>query len=348
MSRRPSGAALLLAGWRLAGRMPEPLVRGALRVAADVAWLRRGTGVRRLEANIARARPLATPRELRRLSRAGMRTYLRYYGEAFTLTRLTAEQVLARVRVEGMEVVRPLVDRGEGVVLALSHQGNWDLAGAWATRALAPVVTVAERLEPAEVFEEFLRLREGVGLRILPLDDGGEVFRELVRTVRAGGVLVPLLADRDLTARGIEVDLLGERARVAAGPAALAVTTGAPLLPVTVQHERLRGDRRRRAGSPWGVLVRFHPPVDVPTGPDRSARVAAATQKWVDTIAGDIAADPTHWHMLQRVFVADLDPTRYAATAHADAPGGPGASAGAAGAAPRGESGAQAPTEAQT
>lgn len=313
MSRRPDGASLLLAGWRLAGRLPEPLVRSALRLAADVAWLRHGTGVRRLEANIARARPLATRRELRRLSRAGMRSYLRYYGEAFTLTRLSWEQVQARVRVEGMDVVGPLVQRGEGVVLALSHQGNWDLAGAWATRALAPVVTVAERLQPAEVFEEFLRLREGIGLRILPLDDGGEVFRELVRTVRAGGVLVPLLADRDLTARGVEVELFGERARVAAGPAALAVTTGAPLLPVTVQHERLRGARRRTAGSPWGILVRFHPAVVVPEV-DRSARVTALTQQWVDTLAGDIAADPTHWHMLQRVFVSDLDPARYAAT----------------------------------
>lgn len=314
MSRRPSGAALLLAGWRLAARLPEPVVRGALRVAADVAWARHGTGVRRLEANIARARPLATRRELRRLSRAGMRTYLRYYGEVFTLTRLRREQVLARVRGEGLDVVQPLIDRGAGVVLALSHQGNWDLAGAWATHALAPVLTVAERLEPAEVFEEFLRLREGVGLRILPLDDGGEVFRELVRAVRAGGVLVPLLADRDLTARGVEVELFGERARVAAGPAALAVTTGAPLLPVTVQHERLHGARRRAAGSPWGILVRFHPPVTVPTDVDRGRQVVAATQQWVDTVARDIAADPTHWHMLQRVFVADLDPARYAAT----------------------------------
>ncbi|MBC7291414.1 MAG: phosphatidylinositol mannoside acyltransferase [Actinotalea sp.] len=315
MSRRRDTAGLLLRGWHLAARLPEPVVRAAMHVAADVAWARRGSGVRRLEANIARARPLATPRELRRLSRAGMRTYLRYYAEAFTLTRLPWQRVEARVRAEGLQEVRALVDAGTSLVLALSHQGNWDLAGAWATRAIAPVLTVAERLRPAEVFDEFLRLREGIGLRILPLDDGGDVFRELVRAVRGGGLLVPLLADRDLTARGVEVDLFGERARVAAGPAALAVTTGAPLLPVTVQHERLRGARRRAAGSRWGILVRFHPPVAVPEGLDRPAQVVAASQAWVDVLARDIAADPTHWHMLQRVFVADLDPTRYAATA---------------------------------
>ncbi|EYR64459.1 lipid A biosynthesis acyltransferase [Actinotalea ferrariae CF5-4] len=309
MSRRLATHPLLV-GWHVASRLPEPVVRGVMHVAADVAWARRGSGVRRLEGNLARVRPDASPRELRRLSRAGMRTYLRYYAETFLLARLSWERIDARVRAEGLENVRPVLQDGSSLVLALSHQGNWDLAGAWATRAVAPVLTVAERLEPAEVFEEFLRLREGAGVRILPLDDGGEVFRDLVRAVRGGGLLVPLLADRDLTSRGIEVELFGERARVAAGPAALAVTTGAPLLPVTVQHERLRGARRRAAGCRWGVVIHFHPAVTVPEGRDRTEQVAALTQRWVDVVAAGIAADPTHWHMLQRVFVADLDPAR--------------------------------------
>lgn len=304
------GARVFLGGWRLAARLPEDVVRAAMLLAADAAWLRRGSGVRRLEANLRRARPGADRRELRRLARAGMRTYLRYYGEAFTLGRLSVEQVDARVRVEGAEHVSRRTEAGESVVLALAHQGNWDLAGAWATRRLAPVTTVAERLEPAEVFDEFVRLREGIGLRILPLDKGSDVFRDLVRVVRAGGALVPLLADRDLTARGVEVDLLGERARVAAGPAALAVTTGAALVPTTIQHERLRGARRRAAGARWGIALRFHPPVTVPEGTARGDMVRDLSQAWVDALGRDIAADPTHWHMLQRVFVADLDPAR--------------------------------------
>ncbi|NCT90909.1 phosphatidylinositol mannoside acyltransferase [Cellulomonas sp. APG4] len=304
------GARVFLGGWRLAARLPEDAVRAAMLVAADAAWLRRGGGVRRLEANLRRARPDVAPRELRRLARVGMRTYLRYYGEAFTLGRLSAAQVDARVRVEGLEHVLARTDAGEAVVLALAHQGNWDLAGAWATRRLAPVTTVAERLEPAEVFDEFVRLREGIGLRILPLDRGSDVFRDLVRVVRAGHALVPLLADRDLTARGVEVDLLGERARVAAGPAALAVTTGAALVPTTIRHERLRGARRRAAGARWGIVLRFHPPVTVADDVPRGDRVRALTQAWVDALGHDIAEDPTHWHMLQRVFVADLDPAR--------------------------------------
>lgn len=306
------GARVFLVGWRVASRLPEDVVRGLMLVAADVTWLRRGSGVRRLEANLRRARPAAGRRELRRLSRAGLRHYLRYYAEAFTLGRLTPEQVDARVRVVGVEHVREETDHGRSVVLALGHQGNWDLAGAWATVHLAPVTTVAERLEPPEVFAEFLALRERIGLTIIPLDAGREVFRDLVRAVRAGGTLVPLLADRDLTARGLEVDLFGERARVAAGPAALAVSTGARLVTTTIHHERLRGARRRAAGSRWGIVLTFSPPVPVPDGP-RARQVEQMTQAWVDQLAGGIAADPTHWHMLQRVFVADLDPARDAA-----------------------------------
>ena len=305
---------LTLLAFRFFAAAPEPVSRAIMRVAADVAWLAHGSGVRRLEANLHRARPHAGPREIRRLSLEGMRSYLRYYAEAFALPRLTPEQVDARMRAVGEHVPLEACGQGRPVVLALGHQGNWDLAGAWATVHLAPVTTVAERLEPAEVFDAFVALREAIGLRIIPLDRGSDVFRELVRALKAGDVLVPLLADRDLTSRGVEVTLLGERARVAAGPAALALATGALLVPTLLRHERLHGARRKAAGSPWGLVITFATPVRVPADLPRSDQVAAMTQGWVDALSADIAEHPTHWHMLQRVFVEDLDPDRYAAT----------------------------------
>lgn len=313
-----SGRLTLLA-FRFFSRAPEPLSRGIMRVAADLAWLRRGKGVRQLEANLRRARPTASPRQLRRLSRAGMRSYLRYYAEAFVLPRLTAEQLDARVRSVGVRAPLDACGQGKPVVLALGHQGNWDMAGAWATVHLAPATTVAERLEPPEVFDAFVRMREANGLTIIPLDRGTDVFRELVRVARRGNVLLPLLADRDLTSRGLEVDLLGERARVAVGPAALAVAAGAILVPTLLRHERIDGWRRRVGGSPWGLVVTFAPPVSVPDGLPRQEQVRLLTQAWVDVLGADIAEYPEHWHMLQKVFVEDLDPARYAARTAAPA-----------------------------
>lgn len=315
--RRPDTSGVALLAWRVAGRLPGPVLRAACDAAAVVAWASRSAGVRRLEANLARVRPGSSRRTLRRLSLGGMRSYLRYYGEAFALQAMSPAQVDARVRLVGREHLEPTL-RAEGtVVLALGHLGNWDLAGAWAARNLTQVTTVAEHLSPEELFRRFTDVREAMGLRIIPLERGGDVFRRLVRAARErrpGGGVVPLLADRDLTAHGVEVDLFGQRARVAAGPAALSLATGAPLVAVVLFSERLHGARRRAAGSPWGTVVDVGPALTLPAGTPREDRVRDLTQLWVDRLAAGIARHPTDWHMLQRVFVADLDPERYART----------------------------------
>lgn len=306
-------AAAYTFAWRHAPKVPEPLLRAVFGLAADVTWLRHGAGVRRMEANYARVRPDLDDRAVRRLSRAGMRRYLRYFREAFTLQGATREQLEARVRVEGYEHLEPVTDQGGAVSLALGHLGNWDLAGAWASLHVAPVLTVAERLRPEALFAEFVTFRRSLGIDVLPLGDDG-VFRDLVRGAEAGPRLLPLLADRDLTAGGLEVDLCGHRARVAAGPAALAVTARVPLVPVGIRHERLHGERRRRAGSAWGIVVRFHAPVEPLDGGSRREQVQHLTQGWVDVLGAFICEHTADWHMLQKVFVDDLDPQRYART----------------------------------
>jgi KDO2-lipid IV(A) lauroyltransferase len=313
-------AAAYTFAWRHASKVPEPILRGAFMVAADVAWLRRGAGVRRMEANYARVRPDLDARAVRRLARSGMRSYLRYFREAFTLQALTPEQITARVRAEGLEHLRPVLEDGASAALALAHLGNWDLAGAWGGPNLAPVLTVAEKLEPEELYQEFVAFRESVGIEVLGLGDPG-VFRTLVRGAKAGGRIIPLLADRDLTASGVEVDLCGHRARVAAGPATLALAAGVDLIPMMTHYERLDRTRRAAAGSPWGIVLRFYPPVAVPDAdatlpaPERRrAQVAAMTQCWVDRMAEALREHTQDWHMLQKVFIADLDPLRYEKT----------------------------------
>lgn len=288
-------------------RLPEPLTRALFTAAADVVWALHAGGITQLETNLARIRPDADRREVRRLSRQGLRAYLRYYREVFQLRRLTDDQVRARVREVGTGPVRAALAEGSAVA-ALGHTGNWDLAGAWAAKNLAPVVTVAEHLEPEEVFQDFYDFRTSLGMTIIPMDRGSGVFRQLVRHTRGSASIVPLLADRDLTASGVEVDLTGHRARVAAGPAALALATRRPLHAVMIRHERLTGARRRAAGSRWGIVVEFSERLDT-DGDD----VAALTQRWVDWFGRQISRHPTHWHMLQKVYLADLDPARLAA-----------------------------------
>ncbi|MBL0885713.1 phosphatidylinositol mannoside acyltransferase [Myceligenerans sp. I2] len=302
--------------WKLAPRVPEAVLRGLFSVIADITWLRRTKGVRRLEANYARVRPDLDAAGIRRLSRAGMRSYMRYFREAFTLHALDSRQIDARVRTRGYEKnLRPHLDldgpgtppeRRGAASLALGHLGNWDLAGAWGTPHIAPVLTVAEKLRPAELFDLFVDFRRSIGITALGLGNDG-VFDALVAGAKEGDRIVPLLSDRDLTSRGVQVDLLGHSAQVAAGPAALALDANVPLLPVAIHYERLHGARRRAAGSPWGIVITFHEPVAVPdhTLP-RTERIRRLTQGWVDALGRSIAEHTADWHMLQRVFTEDL------------------------------------------
>ncbi|HEY6795586.1 MAG TPA: phosphatidylinositol mannoside acyltransferase, partial [Kineosporiaceae bacterium] len=286
--------------WRAVRLLPARPAYLLFSVLAQLAWLRQGPGVRRLEANLARVVPDASPMRLKMLSRKGMHSYLRYWCDAFRLPDWSPEYLLATCRAEGDEPVRQALAEGRGVVMALSHSGNWDHAGAWSTLALARVTTVAERLRPEELFQRFMRFRQQLGMEILPLTGGGDVFGILVRRLRKGG-FVPLLADRDLTATGVVVRLFGEQARMATGPASLALVSGAALFPVSIHYERLP------AGAParWGTVVHFHPEVPVPADGDHAERIARMTQACADALAEGIAAHPEDWHMLQRVFVAD-------------------------------------------
>ncbi len=290
------------AGWSLVRRLPERVAFGLFTRAADLSFARSGKGVRRLASNYATARPNADAAELRELTLAGTRSYLRYWCEAFRLPNLTPDEIRHRVRCEGDGPVRETLAAGRPVVAFLGHMGNWDLAGAWAEVALGHVVTVAERLEPEEVFEEFLEFRESLGMRILPLTGGGDVFAEL-RAAMTQPVIVPLLADRDLTRGGIPVTLLGRDASVAAGPAALAVATGAPLHPVSIHYEPARD-----IPSGWRTVIRFLPAVPDPRSGTTRERVTAMSQGCADGLSAAIGEHLEDWHMMQRVFTADLQP----------------------------------------
>jgi len=293
---------LYAGAWGLVRRLPEPVAYRMFDLVADLLWRRRGGAVVRLEANLARARPGDSDAALRSLSRSGLRSYLRYWCDAFRLPDWDRERVVGTVRVEGEHHLRANTGAGgRGVVGALMHMGNWDHAGAWATLTGVEVATVAERLRPERLFERFVAYREGLGMEILPLTGGGgDLLDTLAARLRAGW-LVPLLADRDLRASGIEVDLLGEATRLPPGPAMLALRTGAALHPVSIWHEDVGLARPR-------LVIRFHDEVAAPPAGRTREKVTTMTQQVADVFGGAIRAHPQDWHMLQPLWLADLAP----------------------------------------
>ena len=193
---------------------------------------------------------------------------------------------------------------------------------------------MAERLKPESLARRFFAFREGLGFEVLPATGGAQRFGILAQRLRAGG-LVCLPADRDITGGGIEVDFFGEKAHMMGGAAALAVQTGAALMPVTLWFD----------GPHWGAHI--HEEIPVPEGGTRREKVAAMTQQVARVFEAGIAEHPEDWHMLQRVFSDDLDLARLAA-AQATAQAAEATAEDAAGAAKKAEGAAADPVAGRT
>ena len=284
-------------------RLPESWAAAAFRFVASIAWRRQGPGVRVLEGNLLRVLGAgATGQELRAASRASMRSYARYWLEIFRLPVMSTERLVdGTVDTGEADTLLAHLAAGRGVVVPLPHMGNWDQAGAWIiAKGAGSFTTVMERLDPESVYERFVAFREALGMEVLPASGGQSPFGVLAQRLRAGK-MVALPCDRDVTGAGIEVDFFGEKALMMGGPAALAVQTGAALMPATLWYE---DDR-------WGIRV--HEEIPVPEVGDRWQKAAAMTQEIARVFEEGIRAHPADWHMLQRVFVADLDPERLAA-----------------------------------
>ncbi|MGH3761945.1 phosphatidylinositol mannoside acyltransferase [Actinophytocola sp.] len=295
IGERLEGAAYA-AGWGLVRALPESVARVAFRSAADLAAGRNGPGVRQLRRNYARVVPHAGPAELEELVRAGLRSYARYWRETFRLQSMDHKAIYRRV--DEVVVGRPLVDaaleRGKGLILALPHTGNFDVSGIWLVGHSGRFTTVNERLRPESLYQRFVTYRESLGFEILPTS-GTDVgpYRLLMERLRQNKV-VCLLGDRDLSRRGVPVTFFGEQTRMPVGPARLAAVTGAQLLIVDNSFTE----------DGWGL--RIHTPIAVHGRDD----VPAATQRMADGFAADIAANPADWHMMQKLWLADLSEER--------------------------------------
>ena len=280
------------AGWRTVRALPQPVAAALFRAGADYAARRPGRGTRQLTANLRRVVGDAMPpAELDALVRAALRSYARYWLEAFRLPSRSPEQIRQGFRLGRHHLLAEDVATGRGALVALPHAGNWDAAGAWVAAQGWPMTTVAERLRPEGLYERFLEFRQSLGMHIIPLTGGRPPLDVLADRLRQGHI-VPLLADRDLSARGVEVSFFGGRTRMPAGPALLALRTGAPLYVVDMWYE------------PDAAVGHLHGPVRLPgAGVRFDERIRIVTQGIADQFAVGIAAHPHDWHMLQRLWL---------------------------------------------
>lgn len=291
-SGRPSGTYLLYRGLG-AGllALPDPLAVLAGRAVGAASYRLRRTSREVVRRNLGRVLEGASDAEIERRVRAAFRSYADYWVDGARLALLTPDRLARTFSVEGIERIDAALAEGHGAVLALPHLGMWEVGGYFLARRGTPMTTVAERVEPEDLFEWFVAERTRIGLRVLPAGSGATA--QLVRVLREGG-LVGLVADRDLTGAGVEVELFGERTTLPGGPALLALRADAPLFPAAVYQMPRR---------------RYHGVVRPALEARRSGRLRDDVRTLTQALAREfeelIRRAPEQWHLFQPNWPSD-------------------------------------------
>ena len=219
-------------------------------------------------------------------------TYARYWLESFRLGSTSREELEAGLAWEGLGLIEEGLAGGKGVIVAMPHLGGWDFGGAWFTSIGYRATAVVEALEPPELFEWFVQLRQEIGLTVVA--HGPEAGGAVLRALRANELVV-LVCDRDLARTGVEVSFFGETTTLPAGPATLALRTGAVLLPTAIYF-----------GGPGhrGVV---RPPLVVERQGSLRDDVQRITQALAHELEELIRVAPEQWHLFQPNWPSDYE-----------------------------------------
>jgi len=275
------------AGWRIVRWLPERTAYRLAYACADFLTKRNGKSVSRLRSNLSRTQPELTPLNLDLLLFEAMRSYMRYWCDTFRFPDWSPDRVRETVTVTNEHLLLDAIEDKTGVIVTLPHAGNWDHAGAYFCAKGINLVTVAEHLKPEKLFLKFLSYRQAMGMEVLPLD--GRVLGTLAQRLRSGA-LVALVADRDLSRSGIDVNFFGAPSRMPAGPAVLALKTGAPLITAFVSY------------TDNGIHIDFDE-VSLPVSGSDEEKISIIVQKMANQFERGISAHPQDWHMLQRIWI---------------------------------------------
>lgn len=230
---------------------------------------------------------------LRRSTERVFENYGRYWLDSLRLTDMSPQQIDDGFSYEGIHHLIDPIEAGITPVVAMPHLGGWEWSAAWLTKVKQwPVASVAERLEPPELYEWFLEWRRQLGMQIIAL--GPSAAAEVAGAL-ASGTIVSLLSDRDISGDGIVVEFFGETTRLPGGPAVTALRSGAPLIPAAAYFE----DDHCHA-----VVL---PPIDTERRGKLRADVTRVTQDVAYALETLIRRAPEQWHLLQPNWPSDYD-----------------------------------------
>lgn len=279
---------LYLFAWKVIGVLPEKSAYKLANKISDQIFNKNGKGVKRLRNNYKRVLTSISNDELEALTKEGMRSYLRYWFDTFRLNKWSKSRIIETTFVVRENLLRDPIEKKNGCIIALPHAGNWDHAAAYFCSTEIPITTVVEKLKPEAIFKKFLAYRESIGIEAI---SHKEKTMPILMERLNQGKLVALVADRDMSRNGIEVNFLGGVAKMPAGPAILAVKTGSPLVTAYIRY------------IDKGIEITFDETIKLPVTGSEEEQIRIVTQSMADNFAKRIKDSPVDWHMLQRIWV---------------------------------------------
>ena len=279
---------LYLFAWKVIGILPEKTAYKLANFVSDRIFRINGKGVKRLRSNYKRVMPNISERELEELTKDGMRSYLRYWFDTFRLNKWSKSRIIETTFVVRENLLRDPIETKEGCIIALPHAGNWDHAAAYFCSTGIPVPAVVEKLKPEAIFKKFLAYRQSIGIEAISHRE--KTIPILMERLNQGK-LIALVADRDMSRNGIEVNFLGGIAKMPPGPAILAIKTGSPLVTAYIRYLNK------------GIEITFDETIKLPVTGSEEEQIKIVTQSMADNFAKRIKDSPVDWHMLQRIWV---------------------------------------------
>jgi phosphatidylinositol dimannoside acyltransferase len=279
---------LYLFAWKVIGILPEKTAYQLANYVSDQILRKNGKGIQRLRSNYKRVVPSISNSALEALTKEGMRSYLRYWFDTFRLNNWSKSRIIETTFVVRENLLRDPIETKKGCIIALPHAGNWDHAAAYFCSTGIPITAVVERLKPEAIFKKFLAYRQSIGIEAISHRE--KTIPILIERLNQGK-LVALVADRDMSRNGIEVNFLGGIAKMPAGPAILAIKTGSPLVTAFIRY------------LDKGIEITFDETIKLPISGSEDEQVRIVTQSMADNFAKRIKDSLVDWHMLQRIWV---------------------------------------------
>ena len=279
---------LYLFAWKLIALLPEISAYKLADYVSDRIYKKNGKGIKRLRGNYGRVMPEYSPQKLEELTKLGMRSYLRYWFDTFRLSKWSKNRIISTTQVIRENLLRDPIQSKQGCIVALPHAGNWDHAAAYFCSTGITLTAVVEKLKPEAIFKKFLAYRESIGIEAISHKE--KTIPILTERLQAGK-LIALVADRDMSRNGIEVNFFGKTSKMPSGPAILAIKTGAPLITAYVRY------------TSGGIEIIFDETLKPTNSGSEEEQIKIITQSMADNFAKRIKENPVDWHMLQRIWI---------------------------------------------